>query len=371
MNSENNWWVFPGFQIELVTTGLSLPVNLAFVKNPPKNPKDPLVYITELYGQVRVLTKDWSLETYATNLLNYKPDYKFPGSGESGVTGIVVEPESGDLFLSMIYESGGQLKSKIVRTKSANGLKMDSQTVIIDNIPSTHAAHQIQALTIGFDGKLYVNLGDGMGKPNPAQDDNDLRGKILRMNFDGSIPEDNPNPKSLIFAKGFRNPFGARWRKSDGCLYVSDNGPDNDDRIAKVTPGGNCGWPRSMRDDAIFYWDYTQAPTAIDFCQESEFPEKYHDELFCCLHGYAYMKGRNVKGKKIVKIKLNKNGPGILSYDEFATYIGEGPAAPCGLSFGPGGLYFTDLHGDLGEKTDVPTGNLYRIKPKLINLPSF
>lgn len=205
----NSWQVFPGFKLEHLTRGLSLPVNITFTKKLPTNDKDPLLYISELYGQIKVVTKDYTVQTYAENLLNYKPDYRFPGSGESGVTGIVVEPVSGDLFASMIYENNGVLKSKVVRYHSPNGLQSTDQKIIIDNIPSVHAAHQIQALTIGFDNKLYVNLGDGMVKPNPAQDENDLRGKILRMNFDGSIPDDNPNPKSYVFAKGFRNPFGA------------------------------------------------------------------------------------------------------------------------------------------------------------------
>ncbi len=42
-----------------------------------------------------------------------------------------------------------------------------------------------------------------------AQDDNDLRGKVLRMNLDGTIAEDNLHPGSYVYAKGFRNPFGA------------------------------------------------------------------------------------------------------------------------------------------------------------------
>ena len=49
-----NWWVFPGFEIELMATGLDLPVNLAFVPNPGNDPKSPLLYVTELYGQVKV-----------------------------------------------------------------------------------------------------------------------------------------------------------------------------------------------------------------------------------------------------------------------------------------------------------------------------
>ncbi|MCK5768291.1 MAG: hypothetical protein KAH35_07985, partial [Candidatus Atribacteria bacterium] len=61
-----------------------------------------------------------------------------------------------------------------------------------------------------------------------------------------------------------------------------------------------------------------------------------------------------IKGKKIVKMRINKEGTGMSSYDEFVTYIGEGAASPCGLSFGPEGLYFSDLH----------DGNIYLVKPR-------
>jgi len=253
-----------------------------------------------------------------------------------------------------------------VRTSSKDGLKLDSMNTIIDGIPSIKAAHQIQAVTIEPDGKLYVNVGDGMEQPEVAQDDNDLRGKILRMNLDGSIPRDNPNPESYVYAKGFRNPFGAAWRKSDKHLYISDNGPTFDDRIAKVEPTKNYGWPKSMRQNSLFWWEFTQAPTAMDFMQDGQFPSEYHDDLFVALFGLAYHKGRSIKGKKIVKFKLTKDGYGIKAYDEFVTYIGEGPASPCGLAFGPGGLYFTDLHGELNgtrKQARIPSGNIFRVKP--------
>ncbi|MGB2854435.1 MAG: PQQ-dependent sugar dehydrogenase [Dehalococcoidia bacterium] len=357
----DNWWVFPGFEIEVVATGLELPVNLAFVPQPDKRPGSPLFYVTELYGQVKAITNDWQVHTYADRLLNYEPDHRFPGTGESGLIGICVEPRSGDLFLSMIYEEEGDTKGKLVRTSGKDRLRMDSLTTVIDDIPSVKAAHQIQAVTIGLDGKLYVNVGDGMIDPNVAQDDNDLRGKILRMNLDGSVPEDNPTLGSLVYAKGLRNPFGAVWRKSDGALYISDNGPEQDDRIARVEPGGNYGWPESMRRNSLFVWEYCQAPTAIDFMQGGQFPPQYEDELFVALFGAAYQRGRAIKGKKIVKMRLNDDRSGISSYDEFITYVGDGPASPCGLAFGPDALYFTDLHGEGNGLSGKPGGSIYRV----------
>jgi len=358
-----NWWVFPGFEIELMATGLDLPVNLTFVPNPDKDPKSPLLYVTELYGQVKAIANDWSIHTYANNLLNYKPDYQIPGSGESGVIGICVEPQTGDLFVTMIYMDKDKTKGKVVRMSSNNGLEMTSIKTVIDDIPSTTKAHQIQAVSIGPDGKLYVNVGDG-GEYEMAQVNGDLRGKILRMNLDGTIPEDNPNPTSYVYAKGFRNPFGAAWRKSDSTLYASINGPDRDDVIARVKPGNNHGWPKTMRENAIFCWEYCQAPTAIAFMQDGQFPDEFHDDLFVSLFGNSYKKGRDIKGKKIVKMKLNPEGSGAFTYDEFVTYIGQDAAAPCGLAFGPGGLYFSDLHGETDENTGKPIGSIYRVKAK-------
>lgn len=361
----DNWWVFPGFELERLVTGLDLPVNLAFNPRVADDLDAPHIYVSELYGQIKVVTRGFKTLTYATGLLNYEPNFKFPGTGESGVTGITVEPISGDLFISLIYEERGEVFAKVIRTFSVDGgLSMDSFSTIIKAIPSVKAAHQIQAVTIGFDNKLYVNVGDGMIDPSVAQDEGELRGKILRMELDGSVPTDNPKADNLIFAKGFRNPFGAAFRKSDGHLYISDNGPHKDDRLAKVRAGENYGWPEDMRKNSLFIWEFCQAPTAIAFAQNGEFPSRYEDELFVALFGAAYAYGRAVKGKKIVKIRLSKEADAIVSYDTFVEYIGEGPASVCGLAFGPDGLYFTDLHGDNLGGPGKGRGSIYRIRPK-------
>lgn len=363
MKPIDSWWVFPGFEIEHLVTGLDKPVNIAVVPSPGTAPEDPLFYVTELYGRVRAVTNDLKVHDYAEGLLNFAPDFVLPGTGESGVIGICIEPGSGDLFVSMIYQERGDFKAKVVRMTSGNGLKMDGMETVISDIPSVHGAHQIHAVTIGPDGKLYVNVGDGMLTPSPAQDDDDLRGKVLRLNLDGSVPEDNPRPGSPNFAKGFRSPFGATWRKSDSSLYISDNGPRYYDRIAKVTADGDYGWPEDMRRNSLFWWAFTQAPTALEFMQDGQFPKEYDDHLFLALAGPARHKGPIVKGKKIVKLELNRDGPGALSVDDFVAYTGEGLAMPVGLTFGPGGLYFTDLHGEGDVYGQRPGGNVFVVRP--------
>jgi len=358
MQQQANWKLREGFKIEKIVSGLSLPVNLAFVPNPRKEKESPLFYVTELYGRIKVVTNEFKVLVFADNLLNYQPDFKIPGTGESGVIGIAVH-ESGDVFASMLYKDGEAFKNKVVRFSTKDGLKAEKAETILDGILSINAAHQVQALTI-HDGKLYVNVGDGMINPDVAQDEDDLRGKILRLNLDGSIPSDNPNPKSYVYAKGLRNPFGAAWRKSDDQLYISDNGPAVDDRIAKILPGENYGWPHSMRKSSLFVWWYTEAPTAIDFA-ESQFGERHKDHLFVALFGYAYAEGKAQKGKKIVELYIDTHD-NVKYLNDFVRYVGQGPASVCGLAFGPDGLYFTDLHGEAGfKKGERSDGNVWKI----------
>jgi len=335
------WEVPEGFVVEKVVSDLFLPVNIAFVPNSQPSEDAPNYYITELYGKVKVVLRNGEVRVYADNLLNFSPTGNFPGSGEMGVSGLVVDPNTGDLFVTMVYNAGG-IKNKVVRMSSNDGGRsVASITTLVDNIPGPPQSHQIHAATIGPDGKLYVQIGDGF-ESESAQKDDDLRGKVLRMNFDGSIPVDNPNPSSYIYAKGVRNPFGGAWRESDGLLYVSDNGPDRDDRLAKVAAGGNLGWPNDLLTGAIKLWNPPVAPTAVSFCNGAGFPDSLQSRLFVALSGPTYHLGQTGQGKRIEMFTLAEDGS-VTSEQVFLNYIGGGRATVVGLAFGPDGLYFTDL----------------------------
>ncbi|MCK4429675.1 MAG: glucose dehydrogenase, partial [Candidatus Aminicenantes bacterium] len=97
MPENKNWQIRDGFKIEKVVSGLLLPVNLAFVPNPKPQKSAPFFYVTELYGSIKVITQELNVFTFADNLLNYDPNYMMPGTGESGVIGIVAH-ENGDVF---------------------------------------------------------------------------------------------------------------------------------------------------------------------------------------------------------------------------------------------------------------------------------
>jgi glucose/arabinose dehydrogenase len=69
-------------------------------------------------------------------------------------------------------------------------------------------------------------------------------GSILRYNADGTIPTDNPlGPANPIWVYGLRNPFGFTFDPADGALWIADNGPAGHDRVLRMEPGENAGWP--------------------------------------------------------------------------------------------------------------------------------
>src|SRR5690606_10719985 len=149
------------------------------------------------------------------------------------------------------------------------------------------------SVTIGPDDKLYVHLGDGFDASTALNLDQ-FRGKILRMNLDGTAPADNPfyngngGPRDYIYAYGFRNPFGGAWRAADGKLYEVENGPGANDRFAQVNEGVGYGWngtSASMLTNALYVWAAPTAPVSIEFVQPetfggSQFPAEAQDMAF-------------------------------------------------------------------------------------------
>ncbi len=377
------WTVFaPGFVVEIVATGFQLPVNIAFLPNPGPNPTDPYYYVTELYGKIKVVTRNGTVSTYASNLLNYNPTGNFPGSGEQGLAGIAIDPATGDLFVGMLYDAAppsGPHYPKVMRFHSTDGgMTAATQTTLL-SMPGEDQgqSHFISNFSIGPDGKLYVHMGDGFTSTT-ALDMNSFRGKILRMNLDGSAPTDNPfynagngiNSADYIYAYGFRNPFGGTWRAADGRHYEVENGNTVNDRFARVLSGGNYGWDgsdASMTISAIYNWASTVAPVNITFVEPSKFggsnfPASKMDHAFVTESGATYATGP-ADTKSIVEFNVNTSGIRVSGPTPIIQYNGTGQATAVGLAAGPDGLYFTDLYKDLGAVTPIdPGANVLRLK---------
>ena len=71
---KSNWAVEPGFDINIDAAGFQFPTSIAFVPHPGDSPKDPLYFVTELRGSVKVVTNDRTVLTFAEDFFILRPD---------------------------------------------------------------------------------------------------------------------------------------------------------------------------------------------------------------------------------------------------------------------------------------------------------
>lgn len=375
------WTVEPGFRAEIFATGFELPVALAAVPNPGAAPDSPFLYVAELYGNVKVVTRGGEVRTFAGGLLNFDPRAPIPGNGERGLGGITVDPATGDVIVTGIYrhEQSAQYASpRVLRLQSDDGGLTAARIVPIIQFPgeSSTPSHQISNVTVGPDGKLYVHVGSSFSWI--AQDLNTIDGKILRINGDGTAPSDNPfydaangiTATDYIFALGFRNHFGGAWRVADQSLYEVENGPTTD-RLAKVVAGRNYLWDGtdpSMRNHAIYNWIWPVAPIQIAFTQPerfngSGFPAAKLHSAFVTESGPTWATGPQTYGKRISELVIGFDETLLGGPTTLAEYNGSGKATAAGLVAGEDGLYFTDLYKDYDYLAPFDAGaNVIRIR---------
>ena len=186
---------------------------------------------------------------------------------ESGLSGIAVDPEFSEnryVYVYYTHRDGNRLSRFVLNDV------LEDEVILLDNIPSARF-HDGGRIEFGPDGKLYVTTGDAT-VPSAAQDIDSLAGKILRMNKDGTLPEDNPFG-NYVWSYGHRNPQGLAWHPETGELYESEHGPIRNDEINIIVKGGNYGWPIVECDEVSdtyinpirCFSDFTVAPAGIAF----------------------------------------------------------------------------------------------------------
>jgi len=214
--------------VEILVEGLENPRSLAFT--------DDKIFVTEKDGRIRVVYQDKLLDEPLATL---RPADVFDG----GLLGITTHPnfeENHFLYVFFTYEENDMLWNKILKITESNNKLKDAIT-IFDKIPGSVFTNG-GFLKFGPNGKLFVGTGTVSDASHLPQDLDSLAGKILRLNDDGTIPEDNPFPDSPIYSLGFRNPQGIAWDEA-GDLYVVDLGPEKNDEINLIKSGMNYGWP--------------------------------------------------------------------------------------------------------------------------------
>lgn len=155
-------------------------------------------------------------------------------------------------------------------------------------------------ITFDRQGHVFVTVGE-RGDRRRAQDLTDHNGSVLRLNPDGSIPEDNPfvdrpDARDAIYSYGHRNPQGAALHPATGRYWIHEHGPRGGDEINIPQAGANFGWPKQTygreyygpeiaRDtlpgviNPIHHWTPSIAPSGMSFYDGAAFPE-WQGDLF-------------------------------------------------------------------------------------------
>ena len=215
--------------VEIIAEGLQVPRSIDISK-------EGRIFISEKRGSIRVVDN-------GTLLTEPVGDIKAENIGDAGLLGLTLHPnftQNHLFYVYYTYSNSTGLFNKVLMLKESNNRIIDSKT-ILDGIPGNDYRDGGR-IKFGLDGKLYVSTGDA-SIPELSQDLNSLAGKILRINEDGTIPQDNPFSNSAVYAYGFRNAQGLAWAPNSGALYSSDQGGAGNDEINLISPGKNYGWP--------------------------------------------------------------------------------------------------------------------------------
>lgn len=240
-------------------------------------------------------------------------------AGESGLLGMVLHPDFVHhpyVFVVYTYLESSSIKERLVRYTYADG-SLDSPLTLLEGIDGA-GNHDGSRLVIDAGQKLFMTTGDA-GDGSQAQDLSSLSGKVLRLNLDGSVPDDNPIAGSYLWSWGHRNPQGLVISPK-GIMYSSEHGPSSDDEVNILEKGRNYGWPtvRGYCDlvtetqfcadsnvvEPIAAWTPTAAVAGTDFYHVGGIPE-WHNSLLVT----------TLKEAELLALQLSEDGKTVVGED--------------------------------------------------------
>jgi len=223
--------------VETLVEGLDHPWGMAFLPGGQ-------MLITERSGDLRILNTDRTLSAPLSGV----PEVVAKGQG--GLLDVTLDPNFADnklIYLSYAEAGEGGAGTSVARGRlKENGL--EAVQVIFRQTPKVSGPNHFGGrLAFAPDGTLFVTLGDRFAF-EPAQDLSSHLGKIVRINPDGSVPEDNPfigqkDAQPEIWSLGHRNVESAAIHPETGQLWALEFGPLGGDELNNPAPGSNYGWP--------------------------------------------------------------------------------------------------------------------------------
>ena len=337
------------FKIEKVAGGLEVPWSIVWAP-------DGRLILTERPGRVRVIEN---------GALRPQPLFVVPdveSTGESGLMSVALHPQfSSNHFIYLSYANARD-KVRVARYREMPEGFVDRK-VIIEDIPAAqfHAGCRIR---FGPDGKLYITTGDATQR-QLAQQLNSLAGKTLRLNDDGTVPQDNPfvgqqNARPEIWTYGHRNSQGMDWQPGSDLMFQTEHGPsgfdgpEGGDEVNIVERGKNYGWPlihhketRAGLESPLLEYTPACAPASGMFYRGSVFSQFKGNFFFGCL-----------RGERLIRVVLD--GRRVVSQEDLV----KGYGRIRDVAEGPDGLlYFSTSNRDGRGKPATDDDRIMRLVP--------
>lgn len=279
-----------------VASGLSAPWGMAFLP-------DGRMLVTLRKGGLVIVSADGSI----SQPLEGTPSVFSEGQG--GLMDVVLDPdfqENRRIYLSFAEPGDGATAATALGHGRLSGDRIEDFTVIFRQEPKVEGpAHFGNRIVFGPEGHLFLALGERF-QFGPAQDRSNTLGAIVRLNGDGSIPEDNPfvgdeGADDAIWSYGHRNIEAAAFHPETGDLWVAEMGPLGGDELNRIEKGANYGWPvvswginyngvdipdpgeSSDYTDAVHHWSPVRSPSGMIVYTGDLFPAWKGDILFGAL----------------------------------------------------------------------------------------
>ncbi len=353
------------FEVEPITS-FDEPWALAFMP-------DGRMLVTEKKGNLFIVTVDGQ----KSGPVRWAPDVDYGGQG--GLGDVALHPnfaENNLVYLSYVEPGVGDTRgaavARAVLNTGGRAATLSDIEVVWRQYPKLvgrgHYGHRI---AFDDDGYLWISSGDRQ-KFTPSQDMQSNVGKIVRLNDDGSVPDDNPYVDYFgedpfvddegvypeIWSLGHRNPLGMAF-DLDGQLWAIEMGPAGGDELNRIVPRGNYGYPVVSNGD---HYDGREIP---DHDTRPEFDEPaiwwtpvispgnlmvYRGSLFPEWRGNAFVAG--LSSQAIVRIELD--GDSAREVERYPM----GARIRC-VAEGPDGALWV-LEDDRREST----GRLLKLTPK-------
>jgi glucose/arabinose dehydrogenase len=297
-------------KIEAVASGLEFPWAIEVLP-------DGAYIVTERPGRLRIV-RDGKLSEPIEGV----PEVAVRGQG--GLLDVALSPDfSRDrtIFMTAALAYDGGVGTAVIKAKLSEDERSlgDVQTIFRMKKIGTTGRHFGSRIAFGTDGKLYFAIGD-RGDMKRGQDFMDHAASIMRINTDGSVPDDNPfadGKQALpeIFSKGHRNAQGLVLDPVTRGIITAEHGAQGGDEINLPKAGLNYGWATITfgknydgrkigvgtsspgLEQPAFYWDPSIAPGALVVYQGKMFPE-WKDDVFTT----------SLKFGLISRIDRNKSG---------------------------------------------------------------